>query len=114
MAGKTLIALALLATHVAGAADTSVRDPFATLANAPQQPEFAALKASAGETNTPSQAPFELRAVLWGENPLANISGMIVAAGDRVNSYTVDRIDQRSVFLRRGNDRVSLTLPKDN
>lgn len=92
-------------------AQDPVRDPFATLSNQPDLPETAAL----------TEAPFDgradslkLKAILWSATPLANISGMIVAPGDRVHDYTVLQLSRKTAVLRRADESILLVLEEDS
>ncbi len=107
---QLLLVAALLLGAQAAAASDAVRDPFATLSNAPKPPETAPM------IRTPERlySSFELKAILWGEQPLANISGMIVAPGDRVHDYVVETLSRQSVLLRRADDTIFLVLEKDS
>lgn len=92
-----------LQTH----AGESIRDPFATLSNAPAAPKTLALI----DTSKTNRAKgLALRAILWGQQPLANISGMIVAEGDRVHDYTVIQLSRKTAVLRQDNDTILLVL----
>ena len=104
---------AIALAFIAGSAfaQQPVRDPFATLSNQPDLPETAALTETAynGRANS-----LKLKAILWSSTPLANISGMIVAPGDRVHDYTVQQLSRKTAVLRRAEESILLVLEEDN
>lgn len=53
----------------------------------------------------------ELQATMTGPAPRAYISGRLVRAGDRVAGFTVVRVSDRRVELRRGGATRDLTMP---
>jgi hypothetical protein len=87
------LTLALALGASAGAQAQAHRDPFAR----PALP----VAASAEPQAAPSLQP-QLRAILYDRaHSLANISGQILAVGDRFGDYHVARIRERSVTLVR-------------
>ena len=111
MAAKMYCAIALAIMASSASAQEPIRDPFATLSNQPDLPETAAL----------SEAPYngkadslKLKAILWSDRPLANISGMIVAPGDRVHDYTVLQLSRKTAVLRRAEESILLVLEEDS
>lgn len=103
--------LALIILSGSAFAQQPIRDPFATLSDQPDMPKTAAL----------TQQPFgsradslTLKAILWSDQPLANISGMIVAPGDRVHDYTVVQLSHKTAVLRRADESILLVLEEDN
>ncbi len=53
----------------------------------------------------------ELQATMTGPTPRAYISGRLVRNGDRVAGFTVVRVSDRRVELRRGTETRALTMP---
>ena len=102
-------ALAFIASGVF--AQQPTRDPFATLSNQPDVPEAAALTEAPYDGRAES---LKLKAILWSSKPLANISGMIVAPGDRVHDYTVSQISRKTAVLRRAEESILLVLEEDS
>lgn len=103
------IVLAILTNSLA--AQSPIRDPFATLSNQPKLPDTAALTKKAFNGRADSLV---LRAILWSDRPLANISGMIVAPGDRVHDYTVVQLSRKTAVLRRAEESILLVLEEDS
>lgn len=91
---SAVLALALAAGAHAQTQAHVPRDPFA-------RPALPAAAASADPQAAPALQP-ELRAILYARTrPLANISGQILAVGERFGDYRVARIRERSVTLVR-------------
>ncbi len=113
MGAKIIVISALILGLFSGVAlsDNHIRDPFATLANAPDKPETQSLIDIDRPVTT---RDLELRAVLWGSHPLANISGMIVAEGDRVHDYTVQQLSRKTAVLRQADKTILLVLEEDS
>lgn len=106
--------LTMAASAVALAADP-IRDPFATQSEHPNRPTVSPLRSPQSVRESTDTAPqLELRAVLWGDKPLANISGMIVAPGDRVHDFVVTELTRGSAVLRYGSQIITLVLAEDN
>jgi len=110
MDARVLLALAVFVSSSA-VAQLPVRDPFATLSEQPNLPAAAALNVNQAATQGPS---LELKAILWGDNPLANISGMIVAPGDKVYNYTVQQLSRKTAVLRSESSSITLVLDEDS
>ena len=98
--------LALLcAAASAQAAKRPLRDPFAR----PAPPPSAA--PAAADVPAAPPAPLHLRAVILnGTRSLADIDGLILAAGERAADFEVVRIDARGVLVSRGGKRQLLLL----
>lgn len=110
MDAKLLLALFVLTFSSGIFATNTVRDPFTTLSNAPAPPQVQPL------IRAPSKALYQspqLKGILWGDRPLANINGMIVASGDKVYDYTVDQIGRTTAVLRRADKTILLVLKED-
>jgi|GEM_PF-6836259 len=109
MVARILTLCGLLLLSMACNAADYIRDPFIKLSEAPNQPATQPL------TVKPlSQQKLVLKAILWGKKPLANISGMIVAPGDRVLDFTVQQISRKTALLRKANDSITLVLEEDS
>ncbi len=109
MVAKRLSASVIVFMLSAASADEAVRDPFATLSDAPTPPEAAPLLQSPSH-----DFELKLKAILWSDRPLANIGGMIVAPGDRVHDYTVKRLSRQSALLHSADKTILLVLEKDS
>ena len=113
MATKAAWSLTLCLLGSFASAQTALRDPFERVrAEAlTEEPTRAATVIRSDHSTTAVAAPtFTLRAVLFGDAPLANLDGMIVARGDRLMDYTVERIDVDSVTLSKDGHHWTISL----
>lgn len=110
-AKRLALCTALLLTSAGCFAQDYIRDPFIKLSEAPNKPVASPLSRSAEILDT---GQLQLRAILWSDQPLANISGMIVAPGDRVHEYTVQQLTRKSATLRKADDSILLVLDEDS
>ena len=61
-----------------------------------------------------AQVPFVLRGtMLAGQHSLANISGVIVSLGEKINGYRLVAIHQREVELLKDDERRILSVDDD-
>ena len=99
-----LLALAAAACASTGAQAQTHRDPFA-------RPALPAAEAASAEPQAAPALQPQLRAILYDRaHSLANISGQILAVGDRFGDYQVARIRERSVTLVRNGAKSELGL----
>ena len=103
----TFCALALACALAPAAQATPLRDPFA------RPPMQAAPAPSQEAADAAAGALPVLRAILVDRvQSMANIGGHIVAVGDQVGAWRVQRIDERSVTLLRGRTKSVLEIDR--
>lgn len=107
----TAALLIALSGHSVNATEI-LRDPFLKLSEMPEPPKIKALTLQ--QTDKVDTNQLKLKAILWGEQPLANISGMIVAPGDKIYGYLLKSITRTHATLSGDGQPVVLTLEKDD